>query len=89
MDGRLLPPAEDWINGLGSYVLSKKQVRKAEELFKLNVKNYPESFNAYAALGDLYASRNDKANAKVNYKKSLSLKETASTRQKLEKMEGK
>jgi len=89
MDGRLLPPAEDWINGLGSYVLSKKQVRKAEELFKLNVKNYPESFNAYVALGDLYASRNDKANAKVNYRKSLSLKESAATRQKLDKMEGK
>ena len=85
-DGSALLPSEDWINNLGYYVLSKKQLSKAEELFKLNIKNCPSSFRAYTALGDLFAARGDNANAIVNYKKSLALKETAETKQKLEKL---
>ncbi len=85
-DGSALLPSEDWINNLGYYVLDKKQLTKAEELFKLNIKNYPNSFRAYTALGDLYTARNDNANAKANYKKSLALKDTTETRQKLEKL---
>jgi uncharacterized protein HemY len=88
-DGRPLPPPEDLVNNLGFFVLSKKQFQKAEDMFTMNIKNYPSSFVAYGYLGDLYAAMGDKERAKASYKKSLSLKETEVVRKKLEKLEGK
>ncbi len=32
-------------------------------LFKLNVINYPESYNVYDSIGDYYDAKGDKANA--------------------------
>ncbi|MHA4809377.1 alpha/beta hydrolase-fold protein [Flavitalea flava] len=88
-EGRTLLPPEGLVSGLGYQLLYKKQFTRAEELFKLNVNNYPESLEVYDALGDLYTTRGDKANAIASYKKSLSLKETAETKKKLENLEGK
>jgi uncharacterized protein len=50
-----LPP-ENMVDGLGWFVLRKKQFRRAEELFTLNVKNYPESARARESLRQLYAA---------------------------------
>ena len=58
-------------------------------LFKLNVVNYPESYNVYDSMGDFYSAKDDKTNAIDNYKKALSIKEVPDTRQKLEKLQGK
>ena len=88
-DGRTLLPPEDLVNNLGFYVLGKRQFEKAEDMFKMNIKNYPAGFGAYSYLGDLYAARGDKGKAITSYKKSLSLKETAETRKKLEELERK
>jgi len=85
-DGNTMLPSEDLVNNLGFYVLGKKQFDKAEDMFKMNVKNYPKGSGAYNYLGDLYASKGDKTKAMASYKKSLSLKESAETRTKLEKL---
>jgi predicted alpha/beta superfamily hydrolase len=79
----VLPP-EDMINQWGYQFITLKHWNKAERLFKLNITNYPGSFNVYDSLGDLYAAKGDKANAITSYKQSLAIKETAETRKKLE-----
>jgi uncharacterized protein len=88
-DGSTLLPPEDLVNNLGYYVLGKRQFKKAEEMFSMNVTNYPAGFTAYHYLGELYSAKGDKVNAIKSYKKSLSLKENMETRKKLEKLEGK
>ena len=55
-----MKPDEEHVNGLGGYFLSVKQFRKAEDFFKLNVTNYPDSFKGYDSLGDLYVEIGDK-----------------------------
>ncbi|MCV9926975.1 alpha/beta hydrolase-fold protein [Flavobacterium sp. LS1R49] len=87
MGYKIVPP-EDSINQFGYMALGRKNFAQAEFLFKLNVKNYPESFNVYDSLGDYYKEIGDKTNAISNYKKTLSInKESAETKQKLEELE--
>jgi len=86
-DGRPLAPPEDLVNNLGFFVLGKKQFQKAEDMFTMNIKNYPSGFVTYGYLGDLYAAKGDKEKAITSYKKSLSLKEREEVRKKLEKLE--
>lgn len=81
--GYKVKPQESLVNELGSYMVSHKKFKKAESLFKLNVANYPASFNAYDSYGDYFLAEKDTANALVNFQKSLTLKETAETRKKL------
>ena len=88
-DGSIMLPPEDLVNNQGYYMLSKKEYDKAEDLFRMNIKNYPAGFAAYSYLGDLYAAKGDKANAIASCKKSLSIKESADIRKKLEKLKGK
>ena len=85
-DGSTILPPEDLVNNLGFYVLGKKEYNKAEDMFRMNIKNYPTGFMAYNYLGDFYAAKNDKSNAIACYKKSLSLKESDETKKKLEKL---
>jgi uncharacterized protein len=80
---------EDLANTLGYQCLNEKKFKEAEYLFKLNVANYPGSFNVYDSLGDLFDAIGDKTNAIANYKKALSIREFSDTRQKLEKLEKK
>ena len=69
----LLPP-EPMVNGIGNFMLyGLKEFDKALELFKLNVANYPESYNAYHSLGNAYRAKGLKALAIETYEKSLKL----------------
>jgi hypothetical protein len=88
-DGSILLPPENLVNNLGFFVLGKKQFDKAEEMFKMNIKNYPSGAVAYGYLGDLYSAKGDKENAVASYNKSLSLKESAEILKKLDKLQGK
>ena len=54
-------------------MLQQGRVDDAIELFKLNVANYPESFNTYDSLGDAYRAKGDKTLAIESYEKSLKL----------------
>jgi len=72
----LLPP-EAAVNEWGYYMLyGEEDVDKAIELFKLNVSNYPGSFNVYDSLGEAYMVKDDKPLAIEFYEKSLELDPT-------------
>jgi len=87
--GYKVKPPESMVNDLSYTYLFFKRYDESLYLFKLNVINYPESYNAYDSMGDYYDSKGDKANAIDNYKKSLSIKEVLYTREKLERLQGK
>jgi uncharacterized protein len=87
--GYSVKPSENDINSMGYQALGAKQLKKAESLFKLNVANYPKSFNVYDSYGDLLIKKGDTTHAIDNFKKSLAIKETAETRKKLDKLLGK
>lgn len=81
--GYQVKPPESLVNELGSYMVSQQKFKKAESLFKLNVANYPASFNAYDSYGDYFVAKKDTVSAIANFQKSLSLKEASATRKKL------
>ncbi len=77
-------PEEGFVNMMGYQFLSLDHLKKAEDLFLLNTKLYPNSANTYDSLGDCYiaAGENDKAIA--SFKKALTLGNSEQTKQKLE-----
>lgn len=77
-----LPP-EASINRYGDILMSVQQYEKAFALYDLNIKNYPNSFQAFDALGDFYRARTKKEMAIEFYQKSLILQETEIVRRKL------
>lgn len=82
-----MKPDEEYINGLGYQFMSMKQLKKSEEFFKLNIANYPKSFNVYDSLGDFYAANGEKEKAIENYKKSISLNKDSFSKDKLIELE--
>lgn len=85
--GYQIKPDEMEINFIGYDFLGRKMYKTAGSLFKLNVDNYPGSFNVYDSYGDYFVAIGDKGNAIVQYKKALSLKETEGSRKKLKELE--
>jgi len=81
--GYTVKPPEGLVQELGSYMISQQKLKKAESLFKLNVANYPASYNAYDSYGDYFVAKKDTSSAIANFRKSLFLKETPATRKKL------
>lgn len=62
------------LNRLGYALLqSKKKIKKAIEIFKLNVEIYPKNANGYDSLAEAYMINGDKELAIKNYAKSLEL----------------
>jgi CubicO group peptidase (beta-lactamase class C family) len=64
---------EGQINQIGYQLLATKRVKEAIEVFKLNVEDYPASFNVYDSLGEAYMANGDKELAIKNYRKSVEL----------------
>jgi tetratricopeptide (TPR) repeat protein len=67
------PNTEQSINGAGYELMESGKLQDAIELFKLNVRLNPESWNAYDSLGEAYAKAGDTALAVQNYEKSIQL----------------
>ena len=82
--GYKVSPAEGTINYMGYDALNNKHLRKAERFFRLNIMNYPDSYNVYDSYGDFFMAKKDTTDAITQFKKALSLKENAETRQKLD-----
>ncbi len=78
------------LNAIGYTMLRHKYLKEAVEVFKLNVKEYPDSANAYDSLGEAYMKLGKTELAIVNYRKSLELnpKNTHAIKM-LENLEGK
>ena len=62
---------ENVLNMLGYYLIGKDRLDDAINIFKLNVKEYPKSFNVYDSLGEAYMNQGDIRRAKRYYKKSI------------------
>ncbi len=65
-------PRED-VNSWGYRLLSKGRPRDAIEIFRLNVRLYPASSDPYDSLAEGYEAVGDRAQAIVNYRRSLEL----------------
>lgn len=65
-------PPEALVNRLG-YSLLRGDKAKALAFFILNTENYPNSYNAFDSLGEVYEALEDKTKAIFNYEKSLAL----------------
>lgn len=85
--GFKVSPPEVTIYSYANSALAQKAYAKAKYFFEINIKNYPESFNAYDSFGDYYIAVNDEQNAIYMFTKALSVKENQDTREKLEKLQ--
>ena len=85
--GEEIKPDEQMINAMGYQFMNMGQFEKSEQFFKLNITNYPESFNTYDSIGDLYSTMGEKDKAIENYKKSISLNPDSFSKPKLEALE--
>ena len=61
------------LNNTGYYLLNAKKINDAIEVFKMNVKLFPNSWNTYDSLGDAFAAAGNKKLAIENYEHSLKL----------------
>ena len=85
--GYTVSPPEAFVNNIAYNLLGNHQFDRAAYYFELNINNYPNSFNVYDSMGDLYLARNDKDRAAGMFKKSLSLRENPDTRKKLDALQ--
>lgn len=85
--GYQIKPDESEINYFGYEALKSKYYKRAEGFFKLNLQNYPESSNVYDSYGDYFIAIGDKANAIIQLKKALSIKDNEESRKKLSELE--
>ena len=72
------------MNALGYELLQSGKVDEAIEVFRNNTKKYPESWNVYDSLGEALALKGDKAGAKMQYEKALSMVRDAVNRKRIE-----
>ena len=84
--GYPVKPDESLVNNFGYQMITTKQFKKAESLFKLNIANNPKSGNCYDSLGDLYLAIGEKSKAIESFKKALSLASIPETKEKLQKL---
>jgi predicted alpha/beta superfamily hydrolase len=87
--GYRIYPSESMINTLGYNAIYMNNLALAEFFFKMNIDNYPESFNVYDSMGDYYSAIGDDKQAIKMYKKALRIHENPDTELKLKNIEKK
>ena len=81
---------EDEINSLGYQLLVGRRLREAIEVFKLNTKEFPASWNTHDSLGEAYMAAGEKELAIKSYRKSVELNpQNTAGIEALRKLEGK
>lgn len=65
--------AENEMNNIGYVLLRNNKVNEAIEVFKINVEEFPESWNVYDSLGEAYLEAGQREKAIKNYKKSIEM----------------
>lgn len=63
---------EAQLNAFGYQLLGQGKTNEAIDIFRLNVKQYPKSWNVYDSLGEALLASGDKNGALTNYKTALS-----------------
>jgi Protein of unknown function (DUF2911)/Tetratricopeptide repeat len=61
------------LNAYGYQLMGNGEKDKAIEIFVLATQRFPKSANAFDSLGEAYATKGDKKNAILNFKKALSM----------------
>jgi tetratricopeptide (TPR) repeat protein len=64
---------EPELNNYGYALIQQKKLDEAIAIFARNVKDHPASWNTYDSLAEALALKGDKASAKENYQKALSM----------------
>ena len=82
--GMTILPDESMVNQMGYNMLEMQMLSKAKQLFEMNTKNYPDSFNTHDSLGDYYMAVEDLENAKKSFQKAVDLNPDGPSKQKLE-----
>lgn len=72
------------MNLYGYELLQSGRVDQAIEVFRGNVKSYPQSWNVYDSLGEALAVKGDKAAARAQYEKALSMVQDDTNRKRIE-----
>lgn len=85
--GYLIKPDETEINFIGYDFLGRKLWKTAEGFFKLNLQNYPGSYNVYDSYADYLIATGDKQNAILQLKRALAIQENPVSRKKLTDLE--
>jgi tetratricopeptide (TPR) repeat protein len=67
------PNLVNLINQIGYQYLRLEKVSSAIEIFKLNVRLFPEVWNVYDSYGEALMKNGDISQAKINYEKALEL----------------
>ncbi|MFQ5602187.1 MAG: DUF2911 domain-containing protein [bacterium] len=62
---------ENQINFYGYQLMNQNKIAEALDVFKMNVKRNPDSWNVYDSLAECYAKNGDNKSAIKNYKKAL------------------
>jgi hypothetical protein len=76
---------ENELNSYGYQLMNNGEHDRAIEMFILNTQRHPKSANVWDSLGEGYATKGDKKNAIINFKKSLSLNPPANVKDNSEK----
>lgn len=63
----------DELNGLGYKLVNEKKLDLAKIIFQLNAKMYPDDYNVWDSLGEVYMLLGEEIKAIESYKKSLEL----------------
>jgi predicted alpha/beta superfamily hydrolase len=71
--GYKIHPTEDVVNRCGYQLLRTGHIDTAIDIFKQNIKNYPNAYNVYDSMGEAYMTKGDKARAIENYEKSIAI----------------
>ena len=78
------------LNALGYDLMSIEDMKKAVQVFKLNLELHPQYANGYDSLGEAYMKSGDKKQAIRNYEKSLELNpKNDNAKEMLKKLRGK
>lgn len=85
MNDAMANATENELNQYGYTLLNAGNHDKAIEVLLLNTKRHPTSANAWDSLGEAYATKGDKKNAIINFKKSLSMNPPANVKANSEK----
>jgi tetratricopeptide (TPR) repeat protein len=64
---------ENELNNYGYQLIAENKMDQAIEVLTLNTVRNPKSPNVWDSLGEAYATKGDKKNAIINFKKSLSM----------------
>ena len=64
---------ENDLNSFGYQLLNSHQMEQALKVFRLNVEEYPQSWNVYDSLGEAYMNAGQTSLAIQNYEKSMEL----------------